>query len=115
MAELSQGQQNSAIYWLENAEGRRAVYNDPSDPDYVGPVDDVTGLDSAEVREAATDAVEAHGGFHGNFWSGRRPVTIQSTITPNDAPTIASREDKLEKLRRSSQALTRDGYLIWFP
>jgi hypothetical protein len=117
MAELSQGQQTSAIYWLENFESRRAVFNDPSDPDYVGGLEDegITGLDAPEVREAAYDHVEAHGGLHGRFWAGRRPVTITSAITPQDAPTIAAREAIMQKIIRASNMLTRDGKLIWFP
>ena len=117
MAELPQGQQTSAIYWLMNHEGRRAVWNDPSDPDYVGGLEDegIAGLDSPEIRESAYDHVEAHGGLHGRFWASRRPVSITAAITPQDAPTIAAREAMMQKIIRASQNLTRDGTLIWFP
>lgn len=118
MASLAQGQQSSAVYWLVNSEPYRAVFNDPSDPDNVGTLageDGITGLDSPDIREAAADLAEAHGGIHGDFWSSRRPVTITAQITPNQASTIDSREVLLERAKRASFAFSTDATLIWFP
>lgn len=119
MTALSHAPQSSAIFWLVNGEPYRAVFNDPTDPDYVGGFggddDGVTGLDAPELRENAGDITEGHGGYHGNFFAGRRPVTISVAVTPTVASTTDARNDVLNRIARASNLYTQDGVLIWFP
>lgn len=77
---VSSGPQYGVKYTLTGPDGSRAVFNDPSDVDYVGQLTDLTGLDSAEVREAADDLIGDDGGVHGEFYYGRRPLTMSGRI-----------------------------------
>jgi hypothetical protein len=116
---LSHGQQTSAIYWLVNAEPYRAVFNDPTDPDYVGGITDdndgVSGLDSPEIRESLYELPSAHGAIGAANWAGPRPVTLAAQVNPNVAADIAGREDVLQRIRRAGHNFAQDGQLIWFP
>jgi len=89
----------------------RAVFNDSTDADYVGVLSEITGLDSAEVRESADDLPQADGGWHGQFWYGRRPITM--TIQVANVSSNVDRDTKLDKLRRASNALRADATLQW--
>lgn len=89
----------------------RAVFNDPTDTDYVGMLTEITGLDSAEVRESSDDLVMADGGQHGQFWYGRRPITM--TIQVANVTGNVDRDTKLDKLRRASNAMRADALLSW--
>lgn len=91
--------------------GPRAVFNDSTDVDYVGMLGaESSGLDSPDIREESTDKVEDDGGVHGPFYAGRRPVVLQGTIIASSA---TDRNNKVDKLRRASLALRRDGTLSW--
>lgn len=99
-------------FTLIGPDGSRAVFNDDTDPDYVGLLNSVSGLDSAEVRENFDDRVEADGGVHGNFWYGRRPVVLEGLIRHT---TAADRNAKEQKLLRASNAMRGDAGLSWTP
>lgn len=100
-------------YVLTNADGQRAVFNDETDPDYVGVLTDVSGFDSPEVRENSDDLVEMDGGLHGDFYYGRRPVTLEGQIMHNGDTTL--RNMQIAKLQRASSALRDDASLVWTP
>lgn len=103
-----------AIYTLVSSNGLwTAVFNDPTDANYVGMLTEVTGLDSADVRESAIDVVEGDGGVHGNFYMGRRPVVLTGKVFGH--ATLAARELRLDKLRNASLALRGDATLKWKP
>lgn len=109
-------QQGSAVWVLQSPSGYRAVFNDPSDADYVGALtgdEAVTGLDSPEVRSAVFDRVEADGALFGNFYHGHRPVTLSAELV---AATVADRnvrEDKLYKVLNDCMRFS--GTLTWTP
>lgn len=91
-----------------------ACLNNPSDGNFVGYVTDITGLDSAGVRENAQVVVAGDGGYHGPFWRDRRPWTISGIIMPT-FPLLA-RDQAQEKLEGIvGQAMQVDGSLWWTP
>lgn len=110
MAYVPFSPQNGCKYVLTLG-GARVTFNDPSDADNVGALSDITGLDSAEVRESAEDLVQADGGAHGNFYWGRRPIVITG-VTYGHA-TDAIRDERLDRIRRASAALRSDAILQW--
>lgn len=112
MTVYSQVPELYAVYTLTGPDGTRAVINNTADADYVGTFGDdgISGLDSPEVRENAWDLVEADGGAHGNFWFGRRPVTLTLDVL---GTTAADRNAKLEKIKRATNAMRGDGILSW--
>jgi hypothetical protein len=100
-----------AKYTLTAGDGTVATFNDASDPNYVGILQDVTGLDSPDVRESGDILVQTDGGWHGNFYYGRRPITLNGTVvSPTDA---ADRARKLDLLRYVSNAMRADAILSW--
>lgn len=102
-----------ARYQLVSPDGVVAVFNDPTDPNYVGMLTDVTGLDSAEVRESAEDLVETDGGQHGNFYFGRRPITMTARVFGH--ASILERNLRIDRAERASLALRGDSVLTWKP
>jgi hypothetical protein len=88
--------------------------NDPTDPSFVGYVSDITGIDSAGVRENAQQKSAASGGYHGPFWADRRPWTISGFIFPT---TPLSSRSAAQNLMQGilMQCLQEDGYLTWIP
>lgn len=102
-----------ATYRLVGPNGAVAVFNDPSDPNYVGMLSELTGLDSPEIRESAEDLVESDGGTHGNFYLGRRPITINGRVFGH--ATLAERTIRLDRARRATMALRGDATLSWKP
>lgn len=119
---LASGQQSSGKIALISGDGFRIVFNDRSDPDYIGPLvgpDAVTGLDGYEVRESTEDRTDAHGATSGPSYAGRRPVTLAGAIVPEGASEPAAMIDrniKLGKLRRvASSMMVRDGTMIFQP
>lgn len=109
--------ENGAIYTVVGPDSSRAVFNDPTDPDFVGYLDSengVTGLlDTADVRESYDDYVEGDGGVAGPSYLSRRTGTLQGIISPNAG--IADVNVKEQKLKRASRALRGDGALYWTP
>lgn len=105
------GPQVSAKYTLTGPDGTRAVFNDQTDRDYVGMVQQITGLDSPDVRESADDLVQMDGGIHGDFFYGRRPITLNGIIlNPGSAD---NRNRRMTKLMRASNAMRQDATLAW--
>ena len=103
-----------AVYTLTSADGLSvAVFNDPTSPNYVGALTEVTGLDSAEIRESASELVEADGGAHGAFYLGRRPIVLNGKVFGH--ASIAERNARLDRARRASLALRGDSNLVWTP
>ncbi len=95
--------------------GAVAVLNDPTSIHYVAGVagdDAVTGLDSPEIRENAEEMVEAHGGVHGIFYYGRRPVTLTGKIVPASDFDRAAKQARLE---RAVKAMAADATMRWNP
>lgn len=91
----------------------RAVFNDSTDPDFVGALDaESSGLDSPDIRENAQDATEEDGGIHGDFFAGRRPITLHGTIIANGK---TDRNTKVAKLKRAAKARRQDALLFWTP
>lgn len=100
-------------YSLVATDGSTAVFNDPLDPNYVGALTEVTGLDSAEVRESAFDLTESDGGSHGAFYLGRRPIILNGLVYGHTS--VVERETRLDRARRASLALRGDSTLSWRP
>ena len=100
-------------YEIVGAEGARAVFNDPTDPNYVGMLSEITGLDSPEVRESAEDLVEGDGGVHGSFYFGRRPITMTCRVFGH--ATLAERALRIDRARRATLAMRADSVLAWKP
>lgn len=103
--------QKGAPYKITGPTGISAVFNDPTDPDYVGMISDITGLDSADIRESAEDLVQADGGQHGDFYFGRRPIVITAQVYGHN--TALERDTKLDKILRSTLAMKSDSTLYW--
>jgi hypothetical protein len=105
------GVEYGAVYTLTGPDGTKAVFNDSSDPNYVGILSpESSGLDSADVRESAQDGTQRDGGVHGDFYYGRRPVVLQGTVI---ASSKADRAAKIAKIKRASNALRADATLSW--
>jgi hypothetical protein len=114
MTIFSQIPETAARFTIIGPDTTRAVLNDDTDADYVGTFGEegITGLDDAEIRENAWDLVEADGGVHGNFWLGRRPVTLTIDVL---ADSQQQRSARLERIKRATNALRADGTLVWNP
>lgn len=115
MASQNTGPETGVKYTLTNNSGHSAVFNDTTSADYVGGLagdDAITGLDSPEVREAFSDLAEADGAIHGNFYHGRRPITLSGQILGS---TNSERNGRLTKLQRATNSLQGDGTLTWTP
>lgn len=105
------GPQDNIKYTLTHPDGSVAVFNDPSDPNYVGFIR-WAGLDGAEVREVADDIVEGDGGIHGDFWYGRRPVIGTCEFVPT---STVDRNTRITRLQQVVNLLREDGILSWTP
>lgn len=105
------GAQLSAKFVLTGPDGTRAVFNDQSDVDYVGKLSDVTGLDGPEVRESAEDLVQLDGGVHGDFYFGRRPLSLEGILL--NPVSADDRNRRMTKIMRASNALRSDATLQW--
>jgi hypothetical protein len=102
-----------AFYRLVGPDGSVATFNDPTDPSYVGALTEVTGLDSADIREAASDLTEADGGAHGAFYFGRRPITMTGRVFGHSS--ISERNIRMDRARRASAGMRGDSILSWKP
>lgn len=100
-------------YTLTGPDGTVATFNDVSDPNYIGVLADVSGMDSPEVRESADDLVQQDGGIHGDFFYGRRPLTLSGIIL--NPASAADRNARQEKLSRATDAMRGDAVLTWTP
>lgn len=112
MAYIPFSPQLNCAYTLTAPDGSKAVFNDPTDVNYVGMLFEMSGLDSPEIRENAQELVEADGGAHGNFFFGRRPITMSVRVFGHQ--TMLERETRLDRLRRVLHAgLRADLVLSW--
>lgn len=98
-------------YISESQRGRRAIFNDPTDVDYVGMVS-FSGLDGPEIREALDDRAASDGAVQGLNFRGRRPVVGTVEIV---GTSTADRNTKYQRLKRSIDALRNDGALNFTP
>jgi hypothetical protein len=105
------GPQISAKFELIGPGGIRVVFNDQKDPDYVGVLTNVTGLEGADVRESADDLVQMDGGVHGDFFFSRRPVNLEGIILNPLGPDDRNR--KMTKFMQASNAMRADATLQW--
>lgn len=105
MPQLPLGVQYGVKYTLTGPDGTVAVFNDPTDPNYVGVLDpaNCSGFDSPEVRENSDDLVQMDGGIHGDFFYGRRPVTLAGKIY--NVATTTERNQKITLLQRATNAV----------
>lgn len=104
--------QLDSIYTLQSG-SLKAVFNDPFDADYGGMLTEVSGLDSPDIRESAEDLVEGDGGVHGNFYFGRRPITLNGRVFGH--ATARERDLVLDRVNNASLAMRSDSILSWVP
>jgi hypothetical protein len=108
---IGPGPQIETKYVLTGPDGTRAVFNDAADPDYIGHLTDVTGMDSPDVRENAEELVQFDGGIHGNFYYGRRPIVLEGLIY--DHGDTVTRNSRIARMQRASNAMRGDATLEW--
>jgi hypothetical protein len=113
MAYIPFAPETGAKYTVTASDGTIATFNDSTDPNYVGILTDVTGLDSPDVRESADVTVAADGGWHGNFYYGRRPMAFTGAVV--NVPDTTVRAARLDLLRRASNAMRSDSIISWQP
>lgn len=104
-------------YAITGPDGTRAVFNDPTDADFVGFLDGeggVTGLERAGVRESADVLPEADGGVHGAFRYDRLAFTLKGLIPP-DATAGGTWLNRQAVLLRATDAMLADATLAWTP
>lgn len=111
MAHIRYGPELGAFYTLINPQGLRATFNDPEDPDFCGVLSEITGLDSAEVRDSGDVLADADGGYTGNNYYGRRPITMTGTMYGYE--TIAERNIQMSKIRTATNAMKLDGTMLF--
>lgn len=100
-------------YELTGPNGIRVVLNDQADPDYVGVVTEVGGMDAPDLTESAENMVQEDGGLHGDFFYNRRPLTIDGMLlNPVDA---TERNNRMLKLSGATDALRGDAVLRFQP
>lgn len=100
-------------YVLVNANGVRVTFNDPTDADNVGVLTNITGLDSAEVREDGENLVQTDGGVHGPFLYGRRPILLEGFIYGHVSDS--QRNERVARLASATDAMGPDATLSWQP
>lgn len=110
MAYLPLAIETGAVYTLTTG-NVSAVFNDSTSANYVGLLTEITGLDSAEVRESSSDLVEADGGAHGSFYYSRRPIVLNCTVGGH--ASVAERSARIDRARRASNCMRVDGQLAW--
>jgi virginiamycin B lyase len=110
---LPVGPQTGTTYTLTGPDGAIAVFNDSTDPNYVGAITEISGFESPEVRQNAENIVGMDGGIHGNFYYGPRPITLTGTIY--NVASATDRNEKLDKLTSASNAMRADATLEWTP
>lgn len=101
------------LYRLTGPDGTSVSFNDITQSDFVGYTEEVTGLDGPDTRESADLIVEGDGGYHGNFYHGRRPIVLSGIIDPNTFG--AARNTMVSNLLRATNAMRQDAVLSWTP
>lgn len=100
-------------YALTGPNGMRAVWNDESDPDYVGVITEISGMDSPDMSEAAENLVQEDGGIHGDFFHNRRPIVLDGLLMNPADPT--ERNTRMVKITGASDAMRTDAILRFQP
>jgi hypothetical protein len=111
-------------YTLIGPDGTVAVLNDANDANCVGWITEISGLDSAEVREAVDTRSAADGAVHSTFYLGRRIVVLSgiiaeattttgSTNAEQNASILQKRNKNISRLQRATHALGSDLLLRW--
>src|SRR4051812_1444081 len=98
---------------LTGPDGTIAVFNDPTDTNYVGMLTNLSGLDSAEVRSSGEVIVGFDGGVQGPNYYGMRPVVLEGAVFGH--ASAAARNIKIERLLRAANAMRTDAVLSWIP
>lgn len=114
MTLLPTGPQYGVKYTLTGPDGTIVTFNDDTDPNNVGMLTEITGFDSPDVRENADDLVQMDGGIHGDFFYGRRPITMTGKITSFGGST-ATRNMLMTRLMQATNAMRGDAILQWTP
>jgi hypothetical protein len=105
------GPQFGANFAIVGPDGTRVAFNDPTDVDYVGMLTDISGFDAPDLRESADDLVQQDGGIHGDFFYGRRPVTLSGMIL--NPASADDRNRKMTRMMRACRALRSDATISW--
>lgn len=105
------GIETGITYEIVNSDGFRSVFNDSTDRDFIGYLEEITGLDGADVRDSSELIVEGDGGRHFNFYHGRRPITLTGPLNPSVFGLEANRN--ITRLLRSTNAMRADAKLRW--
>ena len=101
----------TCMYTIVGPDGTTISFNKDTDPNFCGYLDNITGIDGAEVRENAQNRVAGDGGMHNNFYAGRMPFTLTGTVFPS----VGS--NAVQELMQSavSKARRNDAQLLWTP
>lgn len=106
------GLEQGAVYTLIGPDGHVAVFNDAASPYFVGFLTAPPGgLDSPDVRGTTNVLAQADGGYHGSYFHGYRPLTLEGIIPPDAGVGVVN--DRIERLQRASAATYGDGALLW--
>lgn len=105
------GHELSVPYELTTPDGGRAVFQDSTDPDFVGYLREISGLESADTRTSVEDRPGEDGSNFGDFLHGPRIVTFDGFI--QTGLTAEERNVKISKLTRATRAMRSDGTLRW--
>jgi hypothetical protein len=105
------GPEIGAPFVIVGPDGTRAAFNDQTDRDFVAMLTDVSGLDAPDIRESADDLVQMDGGIHGNFYYGRRPITLTGLVL--NPASVDERNRRMTKIMRACRALRADATLSW--
>lgn len=114
MTLLPTGPQYGIKYTLTGPDGTIVTFNDDADPNNVGMLTEITGFDSPDVRENADDLVQMDGGIHGDFFYGRRPITMTGKIT-SFGGNPATRNMQMTRLMQATNAMRANAILSWTP
>lgn len=107
------GPQYGVKMTLIGPDGTVVTFNDSTDANNVGTITEVTGFDSPDVRENGDDLVGMDGGYHGDFFYGRRPITITGLI--HDHVDTVDRNLRMTRLMQATNAMRADAVLQWMP
>lgn len=105
------GPQDGIKYTLTGPDGSVAVFNDSTDPNYVG-MARWSGLDSSDIRESFDLHAGEPGGIQGQNFRGGRPVTGTIEIL---GTSTTDRNTKWQRLKRAANALDADATLSFTP
>lgn len=117
------GVEQGARYVLTGPDGRRAVFNDPTDVDHVGYLNaPPVGFDTPTIRESRDSIAQGDGAVHGPFYLSERAWALSGLIDPiarqpGEAGLLPGdlANLRIDKLKRASRALRSDATLEWTP